>query len=558
MNKGPGSQNFLLVCALLIVSTFAVYRQAGTHEFINYDDNLYITENPHVQQGLTGASIGWAFTTTETGNWHPLTWLSLMTDVRLFGLDPGSHHLVSVGFHILNSLLLFVLFRKMTASVWPGACVAALFALHPLHVESVAWAAERKDVLSTLFWIGAMLAYMKYAERPGLGPYGLALLLFALGLLSKPMVVTLPFILLMIDYWPLGRIRAQNEAGGAAEQARKQSQSRFGKKPLGSLLIEKAPFLALALISGLVTMAAQGSGGAVTPFGALPLGSRIANAANSYLEYVLKMFWPANLAILYPYSAGEIPPWRIVAAGVFLAGVSALAFLAFRKRRYVMVGWLWYVVTLLPVIGLIQVGTQSMADRYTYLPLIGLFVIIAWGVRDLTAGVQSRRVILATAASLALAALSYLSWAQLATWQNSVTVFTRAIEVTSNNWLAHANLGVALGKEGKLNEALAQFSDAVAIRPDYADAYNNMGIVLAMQGKTSDAHARFSEAIRYNPDHVNARYNLGLILTQEGRLDDAAAQYAEVLRLKPDNVEARRALEDANRTLRGRPGGGNR
>ncbi|MBL7207805.1 MAG: glycosyltransferase family 39 protein, partial [Desulfobacterales bacterium] len=397
-----------VVCLFLALTVLAVYWQVGNHEFVNYDDKDYITENQHVQAGLTLKSIAWAFTSTHAGNWHPLTWLSHMLDCQIYGLNPCGHHFTSVFFHILNSILLFLVFKRMTGAFWKSAFVAALFALHPLHVESVAWAAERKDVLSAFFWMLTMGSYIRYVERPGTNRYLLVLLFFALGLMAKPMLITLPFVLLLLDYWPLGRfhVRKPEAAQPSEEKPQKDTKSKKrksrkrlaknavqAKKTTGSdyqwslalsLLWEKIPLFVLAAASSVVTFFVQQSGGAVRSLDALPLFVRISNALVSYISYIVKMILPHNMAILYPHPK-DFSIWQVAGACLLLACISFIAIRSMKRYPYFAVGWLWYLGTLVPVIGLVQVGLQSMADRYTYIPLTGIFIIIAWGISDLAA-----------------------------------------------------------------------------------------------------------------------------------------------------------------------------
>ena len=506
-----------LVCLFLVLTVLAVYWQVGSHEFVNFDDKDYITENQQVQAGLTLKSIAWAFTSTHAGNWHPLTWLSHMLDCQIYGLNPKGHHFTSVFFHILNSILLFLIFKKMTGVFWKSAFVAALFALHPLQVESVAWAAERKDVLSTFFWMLTMGAYILYVKNPGIKKYLLTVLLFALGLMAKPMLITLPFVLLLLDYWPLGR---------------------FNKRSLAYALVrEKIPLFALAAASSIVTFFAQQSGGAVRSLDTLPLFVRISNALVSYISYIVKMILPHNLAVLYPHPKG-FPMWQVAGACLLLVFISLMAVKIFKRRPYFAVGWLWYLGTLVPVIGLVQVGHQAMADRYTYIPLIGIFIIIAWGVSDIAARWRYKKEGFVAASAILLLILMAVTWFQLGYWANSITLFSHAIIVTENNSTAHNNLGVALKGQGKLSEAIEHYNEALRIRPKYADTHNNLGNVLADQGKLSEAIKHYTEALRIKPNHANAHNNLGNALFDQGRISEAISYYYKALRIKPNNADA--------------------
>ena len=388
----------VLVCLFLIITTFAVYWQVHNHDFINLDDDLYITENDQVQKGLSRESVVWAFTTTHAANWHPLTWLSHMVDFQLYGLNPKGHHLTNVFFHLLNTLLLFFVLQRMTGALWRSGFVAALFALHPLHVESVAWVAERKDVLSTLFWLLTIWAYTWYVERPRRTRYLLTLLTFTLGLMAKPMLVTLPFVLLLLDYWPLGRFQVGqlDTALSAPGQASLSTRSVWSQTL--RLIWEKAPFFALAAASSIVTFLVQKGGGAVRPWERFPITIRIANGLVSYVKYMGKMIWPSDLAVFYPHPGASLPIWQAVAAGLLLLSISIAAIRLAKNHPYLAVGWLWYLGTLVPIIGFVQVGGQALADRYTYVSLIGLFIIIAWGVSDIVAKWRYQRVVFIIAA----------------------------------------------------------------------------------------------------------------------------------------------------------------
>ena len=556
-----------LICFFLVVMILAVYWRLLSHDFINFDTALHVTENPHVQAGLTKNSIVWAFTSFHANFWIPLTWLSHMLDCQLFGLNPGMHHLTNLLFHFANSVLLFLLLGRMTGALWRSAFVAALFALHPLHVESVAWVAERKDVLSTLFWLMTMWAYVLYAEKPRLSYYTLAMLFFGLGLMAKPMLVTLPFVLFLLDFWPLARLR-----GGQLNQ---ENHPNISQSSLGRLVLEKVPFLALAVVSSVVTLLAKQRGGALELVDMIPLKIRISNALISYLAYIGKMIWPHNLAVLYPYPS-TISGWKVIGATVFLTCLTVLLIRAAQRFPYLVVGWLWYLGTLVPVIGLVQVGSQAMADRFSYVPLIGLFIMIAWGVPELFRGWRYRRLVYALSTSILLLILMISTWLQVRYWKNSIVLFTHTIKVTSNNWLAHNNLGVALYRQGRPQEAIGHYSEALRIQPDHAGAHYNLGIVLAVlarldeaivhyfealrirpghanthnnlglalfrKGKFEEAIGQYSSALQINPEHAGAHHNLGILLAQQGRLDEAMVHYSETLRLKPDHADAHNNL----------------
>lgn len=570
----------LWACLALVGVVAALYGQVVTHEFVDLDDDAYIVRNPEVRQGLSWQGARWAFTTFHEGNWHPLTWLSHMLDCEVFGLHPGGHHFVNVLLHAASSVLLLLALSAWTEAFWPSTLVAALFAVHPLRVESVAWAAERKDVLSGLFFLLVLWTYGRYVKRPGAGRYLLVLLFLALGLLAKPMLVTLPFVLLLLDLWPMGRrLRLR-------------------------LVVEKLPLFALSGMSIAVTLLAQRRGGAIRSFEMIPVGSRVANTCVATLAYLRKTIWPVDLAVFYPHPAlirEAVFPGAAVFAGLGLAFLTILAVSAVRRRPYLLVGWLWYVVTLLPVSGLVQVGEQAMADRYTYLPLIGIYIVLAWGAREVAVRWRRLQPALALAASIALAAFASATWLQIGVWRDSRTLFEHALRVTRDNYLvlnnlgawferrddlgkaeaalggalrvkpdyahAHYNLGVVLHREGKPENAAEEFERAIRIRPDFADAHYNLAIVLEGQGRLAEAAARYEEALRIRTDFVEARLNLGIVLGRLGRLSDAEAELGQVIRLRPDWFEARynlamvlllrenfaRAEEELREALRLRP-----
>lgn len=519
----------LFFCFGLVVTTFVVYSPLLSHDFINFDTPLHVTENPRVQAGLTKNTIIWAFTSFHANFWIPLTWLSHMLDCQLFGLNPGMHHLTNLLFHLANSVLLFLLLERMTGSVWRSALVAALFALHPLRVESVAWVAQRKDVLSTLFWLLTMWGYVIYAQRPRLSRYLLTMLFFAFGLMAKPMLVTLPFVMLLMDFWPLGRLRGRQQNQEIHPNARQSS--------LGRLILEKVPFLALAAASSFATLLAKQKAGALVLLNVIPLGVRIGNALLSYLSYIGKMMWPHQLAIFYPYPEA-ISIWKVIIASVFLSCLTVVLIRVAKRFPYLTVGWLWYLGTLVPVIGFVQVGSQAMADRFTYVPLIGLFIMIAWGVPELLKGWRYRRIAYVISTSVVLSALMTCTWLQGRHWQNSITLFTHTLKVTADNWLAHNNLGVALYGQGRPEEAIKHCSEALRIRPDYADAHYNLGIALAKQARLEDAIMHYSEALRIKPDHASAHNSLGHALFRKGEYEEAIGHYSEALRINPDHAGA--------------------
>jgi tetratricopeptide (TPR) repeat protein len=524
----------LLISLFLIVATLAVFWQVRNHEFINLDDNVYITDNRPIQDGLRLEGVIWTFTTIHAGHWHPLTWLSHMLDCELYGLNPGGHHLTNLAFHIANTLLLFLVLKQMTGRVWISGFVAALFALHPLRVESVAWVAERKDVLSTFFWVLTIWAYVRYVERPRLHRYLLVLLCFALGLSSKPMFVTLPFILLLLDYWPLSRF--QFGQATVSDEPHRSMDTRDQKTSSLHLVEEKAPLFLLSAVLSIITVFAQQKGGAVGSLESYSLQSRIANALISYVSYIEKMIWPHHLAVFYPYPEA-FPIWKVVGSGLLLIGVSVLVIRAARKLPSLAVGWFWYLGTLVPVIGLVQVGMQAMADRFTYIPLIGLFIMISYSIPNLPAGWSTRKIILCLFAGLLILILMILTTLQVKHWQNDITLFEHSLKVTANNYLSHNNLGVALYRQGKNQGAIGHFTEALKIKPDYGEAHNNLGAALERQGATRKALDHYAEALRIKPDNAKVLNNLGTFFLRQGESQEAMVHFTEALRIEPDYAE---------------------
>ena len=511
-----GSLKFI-ICIFLVISTLAVYWQVQDHEFINYDDNEYITENGHVQAGLTGESIVWAFTTPHVSNWHPMTWLSHMLDYELYGDRPKGHFLTNVLLHITNALLLFMVLFRLTGAIWQSAFVAVLFALHPLNVGSVAWAAERKNILSTLFWLLTMWVYISYANNPSIKKYGWAALFLALGLMSKPMLVTLPFVLLLLDYWPLRRWNIKN-TNGSIEQTTNSA-------PLSRLILEKIPLLLLVIGSITTTLIVQKTSGAVKSFDVYPLKERIINALVSYVSYLQKMVWPSNLSVFFPHPEGALPVWKGILCGMVLIGITILTVKWIRKAPYFAVGWFWYLGTLVPVIGIVQVGAQAMADRYAYVPLIGIFIVIAWGISGLLEKWDQRKKALPIAAGVVILFLMVATWVQAGHWKNSITLFKHAISVTENQYpsfaVAYDNLGYALAKKGDIGEAITHYKTAIKINPNYANAYNNLGAVLAQQGSLKEAINYFQEALRLKPNLISARKNLEMAIREYGQAGES-------------------------------------
>jgi tetratricopeptide (TPR) repeat protein len=532
----------IVVClCLTIVIAIAFYQIPGL-DFVNLDDGSYVAENTHVQGGLTVDSLTWAFSINDSSYWHPLTWLSHMLDCQLFGLNPGMHHLVNLIIHLANSLLLFFILKRMTGSLWQSSFVAAMFALHPLNVESVAWVASRKNVLSTFFLMLTLWTYVRYTQGPTIGKYLLVLLAFVLGLMAKPMLVTLPFLLLVLDYWPLGRFFfGQSEYYGNSEGSA-ATMMVFEREHCSRLVLEKVPLLIFSMISIYITsLAAQLSGTAI-PTEAVPMKLRIANGLVSYVAYLEKMVWPKDLAIFYPYPA-TVPLWHTVGAVCVLTAVSVFVFCGWRKTPYLVTGWLWYLGTLMPVIGLKQVGLwPATADRFAYVPLIGIFIMIAWGAPQLVARFRYRRIILAFAAGTALSVFMILTWIQLHYWKNSSALFQHALKVTSNNYLAHNNLANVLARQGKTEEAIGQYTRALQIRPYFPNAHNNLGKALARQGKNEEAIVHYTKALEIKPNFPKAHNNLGNVLAGQGKNQEAIAHYTRALQLKPDFAGAHNNL----------------
>ena len=501
----------ILLCLLLCIITLGIYWQTGNHDFINLDDNLYVTENVYVQKGLTWESISWAFTALHDGNWFPLTWLSHMADFELFGLNPRGHHLTSIIIHTASAVLLFLFLVSCTERLWRSFFVAALFALHPLHVESAAWIAERKDVLCGFFWMLTLIAYSRYVKRPLPGRYLQTFFFCIMALMAKPMAVTLPLVLFLMDYWPCALIHQEIQPGGFRN-------SLTGWAPLSRLLKEKIPFLFLSLFSGAITLYAQQKWSYVIGLDLLPFGLRVENALVAYTSYIGKMFWPVDMAIIYPYSR-TLPLWHVGVSLLLLSVVSLTAFQARKRFPYLLIGWLWFVMTLVPVIGLIQVGSQSMADRYTYLPLIGLFIMATWGVSDLMQGRRCGKGLLALSATMVLLVLSVVTYRQTSFWRNSGSIFEHALEAGTGNYMvqnnlgiAHNNLGMFLRRQGRNQEALFHFLRAVEISPNYATAHFNLGVTFTALGNRAAAIRHLETALRINPKDEEARQYLEFLV----------------------------------------------
>jgi protein O-mannosyl-transferase len=545
----------LWISLALALAVFAIYFQVRNFEFVGYDDPEWVVQNIHIRGGLTPSSIAWAFRTGYAANWLPMTWLSYMLGVGLYGLASGWHHLTNVFLHALNTVLLFAVLRRMTGARWPSAFVALLFGIHPLHVESVAWISERKELLSGLFWFLSMWAYLRYVQRPRAGAYILLVLAFCGGLMSKPMIVTLPLALLLLDYWPL---------------------QRWKTTALGRLILEKVPLLALSAAGSAITLLVQQRAGAISSIAEVPFRFRIENGLASYLAYIFQFFWPARLAVLYPY-ATDLSAGRVIGTAAALTAITALAIAEPKRRPYLTVGWFWFAGTLVPVIGLVQVGVQSRSDRYMYIPLIGLSIMVAWGLREVAGHLAERgaavRSLAVALAAGACCACGMVAWSTTAHWRNTVTLFRHAIEVTDDNWAAltvlsqtllkqdrveeampyvdealrlrpnlpeaHINFGAALSERGDFDAAAAQYRIALKSDPDNPDAHEGLGVVLTEKGQFAEALANLDVAEKISPGDADIHYNLGRLYGVSGRPDLAAAEFGETVQLQPENAEAR-------------------
>ena len=541
-----------LISIALAALTITAYWELRDNNFVSYDDDVYVTANAHVQRGLTLDNIGWALTSTSAANWHPLTWLSHMLDWELYGKNPAGHHITNLLIHMANVVLLFWLLEAMTGGLWQSAIVAALFAIHPLSVETVAWVAERKNVLSTLFWILTIWAYVWHARKPSWGRYSVVLLLFVMALMSKPMVVTLPLVLMLLDYWPLNRLKRTAETAPTRVNEKRTKRARpvkaaqsYPSLSLKQLVIEKLPLLLLALISSLVTVIAQRAGGAVGTIEAFPLLVRCENAVVSYARYLLDMIWPLRLAVFYPHPQHSLPKWQLAMSAVVLVGLTVIVITHIRKAGYLSVGWLWYGGTLVPVIGIVQVGLQSRADRYAYIPLIGIFIMIVWPAWEWISQRRRRRQVAAVAVAGVVIALTAATRSQVLYWTTSVTLFERALAVTENNYVAHNNLGESLAQQGRLDDAEAHFAAAIQINPLFADAHHNMGMSLVRRGKPGDAIAEFTRAIEIAPNFTDAHNKLGAALANQGNLSAAIASFSRALEIDPNYASARANLGSA-------------
>jgi protein O-mannosyl-transferase len=497
-----------------------VFGQTVRYDFVNYDDPQYVYQNTRITSGLSFNNVGWAFSHFHSENWHPLTTITHMLDCQLYGLHAGCHHVTNVLLHGLAAVLLFLALHCMTSALWRSVFVAAIFAVHPLHVESVAWIAERKDVLSAVFFMLTLLAYFHYTRAPSFGRYLAVATAVALGLLSKPMLVTLPFVLLLLDYWPLGRI-----------------DSRSGTAPqVVQLAIEKIPLFALSAVSSIVTFLAQRQ--AIGWTEQLPVSARINNAIVSYVIYIRQMFWPTKLAVFYPHPEHRLPIWEIGVALTILVGITIAVFLLRQKTPYLVTGWFWYLGMLVPVIGLVQVGWQGHADRYTYLPQVGLYVAITWSVADLTASWRLQRIALGSAAVLIVGALTWLAWLQTSYWRDSQSLFTHALAVTANNDVALNNLGILYLEKGQLDDAISKLQAAIDLRPENGPAHDNLAKAFLKKGQVREAMVHYRKFLEIEPGNVEARNILGTALVQQGQVTEAITQWQAALAIQPDNGNA--------------------
>ena len=514
----------IAIVLALVALVAALYAQVRHFGFVELDDPVQVVENADVAAGVTWHGLAWAFTAMRAGYWMPLIWISHMVDVQIYGMNAGGHHVTNVILHAINTALLFVVLLRLTGARWPSAVVAALFAAHPLHVESVAWITERKDVLSTVFWLLTMLAYERYVRTPTRARYGVAIAAFALGLLTKPMLVTLPLVLLMLDVWPL----------------RRPDALRGRWIPL---VREKLPFFALAAIGSVIAFVAQDQAGAVASLDTASLMDRLSNAAVLYVGYLGKMVWPSGLSVFYALQA-SFPVWKVAGALALLVAISYVAWRAYPKRPYLLIGWLWYVVTLLPVIGIVQIGLQSMADRFTYVPLIGVFVAIVWLAWDLVASRPALRVAAAVVACAAIAGCAAVTRHQLPFWRSNVTLFTRATIFTLgvDEFQAHMDLGAQLQQADRLDEAAEHFGDAITLQPDSVEAHTSLGLLLVRQDKAQASLAQFAAVVRAQPSVAAWHVNYAVALMKAGKPADAKAELDVALRLDPTNAQARTAL----------------
>ena len=535
----PGVRFEFVICLCLILAILFIYYQTKNFDFVLLDDDVYILNNPHVSGGLNSENMAWAFSSSHGGFWIPLTWLSYMVDSQLHGLNAGYYHVTNLILHILNTLLLFAVFRLMTGNLWQCAFIAALFAVHPVHVESVAWVSERKDLLFAFFWILTMWTYYGYTRKPGTWRYGTVLLFFVAGLMSKPMIITLPFVLLLLDYWPLGRFQSEADrpSGGAGPS-----------KTAATIVLEKVPLILLSFAASVLTFTLQKAHGAVSSIDSAPIIQRILQVPVAYVKYMIKMVWPRDLTAVYPYSP-DIPAWQIAGSCLLLGLFSVLAIKQLKRHPYLTVGWLWFLGTLVPVIGLVKIGSHAMADRYTYMTFVGLYIMLAWGVPDLLNSLRKKKFVLASAAAALVVAFMLIARNQTTHWVDSVRLFSHAINLNPDNFLAQRNIGLALSYRGDLDRAVGHFKQALRINPTSARCYNDIGTVLMVKGRYAESIVYFEKALYYEPDYAKAHNNLGLVLMAQKKYGEAAIHFQAALISNPDFELAQHNLRKANTAL---------
>ncbi|MBA4366423.1 MAG: hypothetical protein C0403_02160 [Desulfobacterium sp.] len=517
------SNHIIFISFFLIVTTLAVYWQVNEFEFVGLDDALYVADNPHTKEGLSYQNIKWAFTeaTEITNYWAPLTWISIIVDYELYGMNAGGYHITNLIFHILNSILVLLVFNKMTGKLWHSSFLAVMFAIHPLHVESVAWMTERKDVLSTFFWLLTMWFYASYAKLPGTGRYLLVIICFFLGIMAKPMLVTLPFVLLLLDFWPLSRLEPS------------LSVSALQKNFL--LLLEKMPLLIIIFIVSFSAFFFQEKGGVLPSLELIPLYLRIENVLVSYTGYLWKMLWPFGLCAIYPYP-NDIPNWQVIISFTILSSISLISIRTIKKAPWFTFGWFWYLGILVPVIGIVVIGPHAMADRYTYIPLIGIFIIISWGLPELITQLKFRTAYLGISVCLLSLILMLIAWIQVGYWRTSYTLFQHALEVTQKNPLAHDGMANALAKYGHVDESIKHYEKSIMLYPHSAEVHSNLGVALFKTGKTKEAIQHYKTAIQLKPDFVRAWNNLGNAHKKNGQFDEATVCFAKAIKLEPNSA----------------------
>lgn len=567
--KLSGGKKDIFICLALTLFIILIYWQVKEFKFVYYDDASYVVERTQIMAGLTADGFQWALTATEAGFWHPLTWLSLMIDRELFGNNPGGYHWTNVVLHILNTILLFLFLKMATGTTYRSSLVALFFAIHPLHVESVAWVSQRKDLLCTLFGFAALWAYVNYAQSPNWRRYSLVLILFILGLMAKPMIVTIPFVMLLLDYWPMQRIILR------AQKGNDNTPIAYTRRRFRFLLLEKVPFLILSIAASILVVVTEHQADALTNLNILSITNRLANAVVSYVKYIILMFWPANLTFFYPHCV-TIPILQVLGALLLLAVLTVIAFAAYRRKPYLFTGWFWYLGMLVPVIGLIQVGPHALADRYTYVPLTGLFIIVVWGAADLVAHWKLKKQLLWAMSAVIVIALSFCAWQQVGYWKNSVTLFEHALKIMPDNYIALGNLGQFYINNGEYEKGMAYMQKAIQVKPSFAPFYYNIGLALHSRGNYAEAGkyfgkaeelffpgednrrlladcyrltgnmpqaiAAYKKALEINGSNLPARYGLALALMETGQNIEAMKQLKDILLTDPRHLSARKIL----------------